>query len=136
VFVVSDALCGHNAEVLVVAARQTQDLVAHPGVFPVVAFILSLLFDRWLLELLLDVFELELFVLDECRVREAFLVASVAGLHEVVHVELPNKGGKIVVLEVLGQNLVCKLIRVVNNEPISLMVPVDDCVIRWILSCH
>ena len=55
-----------------------------------------------------------LLVFLEELVTKAVFVRVVACLMKVVHVELPDKGGEVVVLEVLWQNLLRELIRLLD----------------------
>jgi hypothetical protein len=69
----------------------------------------------------------------ELDVAEALLVRAVPCLVEVVHVELADKGGKVVVLEVPGEDLVGELSWLLHNEAVSFSVPADDMVQVWVL---
>ena len=45
---------------------------------------------------------------------------------EVIHVELPDKGGVVAVAKVLGKNLVLQLANIFNFEASALLLPLDD----------
>jgi len=64
-------------------------------------------------------------VLFEVGVGEHMLVGVVSGLVEVIHIELSDEGGKVVVLEEPWQNSVCKLIRLLHYEPIPTLIPTN-----------
>lgn len=64
---------------------------------------------------------------------EAVLVRVVAGLVEVVHVQLSHERGEIVVLEEFWKDLLCEFIRLANYEAVARLVPADNRVILWIL---
>jgi hypothetical protein len=65
---------------------------------------------------------------------EAFLVARVTRLNEVIHVELADKRREVIVLEVLGQHFLSKLIRFVDDKTIAFMIPVDTVVVGRVLN--
>ena len=54
---------------------------------------------------------------------EALLVLGVPTLVEAIHVQLSHERGKVVVLEVLGEDFLCEVIRLVHYESCSLRVP-------------
>ena len=56
---------------------------------------------------------------------EALLVACVTRFYKIVHIQLTHKRRKVVVFEILGKYFLCELIRLVYNEAVAFMVPVD-----------
>jgi len=56
---------------------------------------------------------------------KALLITAISCFVEVIHVELPNETGKVIVLEVFGQNLIRELVDILHNETIAVFVPGD-----------
>ena len=52
----------------------------------------------------------------------------VAGLVEVVHVQLAHKGGEVVVFEEKRQNAVSKFVRLPDDEALSVRAPANHMV--------
>ena len=94
---------------------------------------LEVLLGDGLLALLGDVGQLELLALDERWVAETLLVARVARLDEVVHVQLAHERREVVVLEVLGQHFLRELVGLVDHEAVAVVVPVHSVVVRRVL---
>ena len=57
---------------------------------------------------------------------EALLIGPIPGLVKVIHIQLPDETGKIIVLEVFGQYLIGKLIHLLHDECIAFLIPGDD----------
>ena len=53
---------------------------------------------------------------------------------KVVHVQLADERGEVVVLEVAWKNLLCEFVCLVDHKAVSVWVPVDCCVIFWVLA--
>jgi len=66
-------------------------------------------------------------------VAEALSVLRVAMLGEVVHVELADEGGEVVVLEVSWKHLLSELIRLVHDEASPVLIPAHCVTIRWVI---
>lgn len=65
-----------------------------------------------------------LLTLQEVRVLEDLLATSFyLRLVEVIHVELPDERRKVVVLEVLGQDLVAELLGLLDDEAVARLSP-------------
>jgi len=56
-------------------------------------------------------------------VLKTLLVLFVPRLVKIVHVQLPHKRTEVVMLEVFREDVLCKWVRVLNNEAIALLVP-------------
>lgn len=56
---------------------------------------------------------------------EALLVRPVPGLVEIIHIQLADKTGEIIVLEVFGQYLIGELIYLFHCECIAFFIPGD-----------
>lgn len=68
-----------------------------------------------------------LFAFEKVWMFENLLVASFDfGLVKVVHVELADEGGKVVVLEVLWQDLITERLRLLYHEAITFFCPSDN----------
>lgn len=52
---------------------------------------------------------------------------------EIVHIELPDKGGELFVFEILGKDLVFKAFFVFDDKGVALVGPLDDVGVDWIL---
>ena len=59
---------------------------------------------------------------------EALLVLRISCLVEVVHVQLADERGKVVVFKVLRQDLVLEFVYVFNDKAFALVVPRHDVV--------
>lgn len=70
----------------------------------------------------------------ELLVFEDILIGLVADLVEVVHVELPDEGGKVAMAEVGRQDHLLKLVSIVDNECDSVRVPANDILVFAILN--
>jgi hypothetical protein len=55
---------------------------------------------------------------------------------EPVHVELPNKGGEVIMLKILGQNGLSKLSDAFNIERVIGACPRNDMINGLILKCE
>lgn len=64
---------------------------------------------------------------------ETLSVLSVSRLVKVVHVELADEGGKVVVFEVARQHFLSELVCLVDDKAIAVWVPLDSRVIFRIL---
>ena len=64
---------------------------------------------------------------------KAVLIRIVASFVEVVHVELPDKGRKVTVLEELVENFVGEFVGLFNNEAISFFIPTYHIIICGVL---
>ena len=64
---------------------------------------------------------------------KAVLIRIVASFVEVVHVELPDKGRKVTMLEELVENFVSKFVGLFNNETISFFIPTYHIIICGVL---
>lgn len=53
------------------------------------------------------------------------LIAVVARLVEVVHVQLSDEGGEIIVLEVSREHSLCEFIRLPNHKALADFTPAD-----------
>lgn len=89
-------------------------------------FLLKLLLSDRILAL--DVLEEVLLAAEEKTVLEALVVGAIPCLVEVVHVELADEARKVIMLEVLRQDLVGELVHLLYYETVSLSVPADDVV--------
>lgn len=67
---------------------------------------------------------------------KAFLIFCIAWFVKVVHVKLTHERAEVIVFEILGQYILCKRVRVFNDEPISSLVPKYCIRIRWVLNSH
>lgn len=67
---------------------------------------------------------------------EALLIFCIARFVKVVHVKLTHERAEVIVFEILGQNILCKRVRVFNYKPISCLVPKYCIRIRWVLNTH
>lgn len=56
------------------------------------------------------------------------LVAVVPCLMEVIHVQLSDEGGEVVMFEVLRENSFCKFVGLPNYKAIPCVVPTDNLV--------
>lgn len=62
-------------------------------------------------------------------------ISVIADLVEPVHVELPDKGAKIAVLEVGGQHMLNEPGYIGDDEPVTRLEPADERVAFDILRC-
>lgn len=69
----------------------------------------------------------------EHLVVEGVLVVAVPGLVEVVHVELPDEGGEVIVLEVAGEDAFYEIWQVFNHEGLAIFRPFHDLIILRVL---
>jgi len=67
------------------------------------------------------------------RMPKAFLVLSVTWFMKIIHIQLSNKGTKVVVFKIFGQNIFCKSVRIFNNKAVTLLVPKNSVLILSIL---
>lgn len=70
----------------------------------------------------------------ELPVFEDVLVKLVADLVEVIHVELPDEGGEVLVPEVGGQDFLLEAFNVEDGEIGAFFVPADDVGVGLVLS--
>lgn len=70
----------------------------------------------------------------EADMGEALFVRVVPRLVEVVHVELADEGGEVVVLEVKGEYPVGELVRLPHDEALAVRAPADHGVQRRVLA--
>lgn len=54
---------------------------------------------------------------------KAFLVVRVPALVEIIHVKLAHKRTEVVVLEVFGEHMFGKFVRVCDDETCALIIP-------------
>jgi hypothetical protein len=64
---------------------------------------------------------------------EAVLIVRPLGLVEIVHVELPDERGEVVVLEKSGQNCLREFILLFHHERFSVRGPRNDVIILLVL---
>lgn len=64
---------------------------------------------------------------------EALFIRLVPRLVEVIHVELPDEGGEVVVLEEERKYPFGELVRLFHNEALSIRAPADHVVQRGVL---
>lgn len=77
--------------------------------------------------LALNLWQEVLFAFQKVRMFENLLVASFDfGLVKVVHVELADEGGEVVVLKVLWQDLITELLRLLYHEAVTFFCPSDN----------
>ena len=70
---------------------------------------------------------------DEIVMLEALLIFRVTRLGEIVHVELAHDRGKVVVLEVSGEDLLSELVRPVHHEAGACRIPKDSRLVSRVL---
>jgi hypothetical protein len=80
-----------------------------------------------------DFGKLELFAFNKLRMGETLLVARVTCFYKAVHVKLAHERRKVIVFEVLRQNLLCELVCLIYHETVPVVVPIYRGVIRGIL---
>lgn len=64
---------------------------------------------------------------------ETVLILIISRFMEIVHVQLPDEGRKIVVLEKFGENFFCKFVRLPHYKTITILVPADNVVTGGLL---
>lgn len=64
---------------------------------------------------------------------ECILVVTISGLVEVIHVQLSNKGSKIIVLEISRDDFVDKLSEIFNYKGLSIVCPTNYVVVFSVL---
>jgi hypothetical protein len=64
---------------------------------------------------------------------EAMLIGIVPRFMKVIHIQLADKRGEVVVLEVLRKDLLCKLVRLLGYEAVPIFTPTDNVVAGWVL---
>ena len=83
--------------------------------------------------LFVDFGELELFAFNKLGMGKTLLVTRVTCFYKVVHVQLAHERRKVIVFEVLRQNLLGELVRLIHHEAVPVVVPIYRGVIRGIL---
>lgn len=64
---------------------------------------------------------------------EDMLVGVISGFVEIIHIQLPHEGRKVIVFEVLRQNSFSKFIGLFHYEAITCFIPTNDVVILRVL---
>ena len=67
---------------------------------------------------------------------KALLIWVIPGLVEIIHVELSNKWGEIIMLKISGENPLSKFIWLPNYKAVSWFTPPDDGVQGRVLKPH
>jgi hypothetical protein len=66
--------------------------------------------------------------LKEKGVLKTLLIRSITSLVEIVHVQLPDKAAKVIMLEVFWKNLIRELIYLFHDKAIAFWVPRNNLV--------
>lgn len=56
-----------------------------------------------------------------------------ANFVKIIHIELPDKRGELLMFEIFGKNLILKQFLILNNEAISVISPLDNMIILFFL---